>query len=91
MNKNSKLVTGLVVVGGLAAIYFLMVKPKLLMSKDKAIDTIIKKGYYTKGRAGLEELDNGYIMAWAKAAKKDADTFLYQNKTYLTQGGRAQK
>lgn len=88
MNNTSKLVTGLVVVGGLTALYFLVVKPKL-MTKEKAIDTIIKKGYYTGGRTVLATFDEPYIMAWGKAAKKDEQTFSYQGRTYMTQGGRA--
>lgn len=87
MNKNSKLVTGLVVVGGLAAIYFLVLRPKL-MSAERAVNIIIKKGY-AENRTVLKTLGEDYLKAWGKAALKGDDTFTYNGRTYLTQGGKA--
>lgn len=87
MNKNSKVITGIVVAGGLAALYFLVLKPKL-MSTERAINIIIKKGY-AENRTVLKTFGEDYLKAWGKAAQKEDDTFVYNGRTYLTQGGRA--
>jgi len=88
MNKN--VLTSVLVIGGLAAVYFFLVKPKKL-NKNQAIDLIIQKGYFTSGRSNLESFDDAYVLAWAKAAKKGDEVFIYEGKTYNTQGGKLQK
>jgi hypothetical protein len=87
---SNKMITGLVVVGGLAALYFLVIKPKTF-NKDRAIDTIISKGYYSSGRANLESFDDDFILAWGSAAKSNSQTFVFGGKTYKTQGGKVEK
>lgn len=86
MNKN--ITTALIVSGGLAAIYFFIIKPKQF-NKSKAIDTIISKEYYSSGRENLEGFEDAFILAWGNAAKKEEGTFIYDSKVFLTQGGKA--
>lgn len=88
MNKN--VFTSVLIVGGLLAVYFFVVKPKKL-NKAKAIDLIIQKGYFTSGRSTLESFDETYILAWGKAAEQGGDTFIHEGKTYKTQGGKIVK
>lgn len=88
MNKN--VFTSVLVIGGLVAVYFFVVKPRQL-NKNKSIDLIISKGFFTSGRSILEGFDEGYILAWGKAAKKNIEVFEYEGKTYKTQGGKQVK
>jgi len=88
MNKN--VFTSVLVVGGLLAVYFFVVKPKKL-NKSKAIDLIIQKGYFTSGRSNLESFDETYILAWGKAAQTGSENFTHEGKTYNTQGGKIVK
>lgn len=88
MNKN--VFTSVLIVGGLLAVYFFVVKPKKF-DKSKAIDLIIQKGYFTSGRSSLESFGDAYILAWGMAAKNGEQTFVYTGKTYKTQGGKIVK
>jgi hypothetical protein len=88
MNKN--VFTSVLVVGGLLAVYFFVVKPKKL-NKGKAIDLIIQKGYYTSGRSALESFDETFILSWGKAAQIGSESFTHEGKIYKTQGGKVVK
>jgi hypothetical protein len=83
MNKNS-LITSVVVIGGLTALYFAFIHK----GKKWAIKTIIETGNYSLGKDGLSGFDTPYLKAWGLSAKQGNPTFFYQGKEYVTKGGR---
>jgi hypothetical protein len=85
--NNKNLVTGVFVLGGIAAIYFTLIKP-MIWTKSKAAKIILKNGYYRSGMDNLLSFDDGYVIAWGKAAKKLEETFTYKGTVYETQGGK---
>lgn len=75
-------------VGGYYA-YKLYKKP-VELTKEQSADLIIENGK-ASNKQTLLTFGEGYLKAWANAVLKNENTFIYNSKTYNTQGGRAVK
>lgn len=61
-----------------------------VLTKDESINIIIENGKH-KNRDALLTFGEGYLMAWANAILENKETFVYNGKSYRTQGGTALK
>ena len=60
-------------------------------SKTAYAKKIIKAGKSNQSLELLKSFDMAFLRVWSKAAVENNPTFLYNGKTYNTQGGRAAK
>ncbi len=75
-------------VGGYYA-YKLYKKP-VELTKEQSVNLIIEKGK-ASNKETLLTFEEGYIKAWANAVLRNENTFVYNSKTYNTQGGKSVK
>ena len=64
-------------------------KPKEL-TKEQSIDLIIENGSHSN-RDFISTFESGFLITWASAILKGDKTFVYDGKSYKTQGGTALK
>lgn len=64
---------------------------QLYFSKDAYAKTIIKAGKYGGSLEALKSFGMNFLRPWAKAAKNNQPTFIFQGKTFNTQGGRVKQ
>ena len=84
MNKKTLISIGAYVVVAYGAYYYFFSKTayaKKILSRNKTAATLEE----------LKSRDMGYLRAWASAAAKNLPAFVYQGKTYNTQGGAAKR
>lgn len=84
MSKTTKTLLYVAAFG--AAAYF--VYRHFSMGKQRKANYIFSQGYNKEGIRFLLSLDEGFLEAWYKAAKKSMPTFTYNGLTYSTQGGK---
>lgn len=63
----------------------------LFFSKSANVKKIIGSGASTGTPEQLMKFEEGFLRAWAKAAKAKDNSFLYMGKSFMTKGGRAVK
>ncbi len=68
---------------GYAAYYFLLWDKKAFYAKK-----IEAAGKHGSASSLIQILGEDFLKQWYKAVKKGSDSFLYQGKTYNTQGGK---
>jgi len=85
MNNNIK---GLIAVGVLSAIGYVLYKT-ILLPKSKKVSVIINKGYSGGTETQLMAFDDKFINAWYNSAKHDYQVFMIDGVTYNTKGGKA--
>lgn len=59
------------------------------ITKEESVDIIIENGKH-KDR-NISNFEDGYLKAWANAILRKESTFVYNAKTYNTQGGKSVK
>lgn len=64
---------------------------QLYFSKSAFANTIIRTGNFTSGKAALMGFGSNFLKPWAKAAKNGQPTFVFEGKTYNTNGGRVKQ
>lgn len=85
MNKKTAFYIGIYAVVAYGAWY-------LYNNTKKAYaHVILNSGSAGGGEAALLAFDKEFLKSWAKSVKSKAPTFLYQDKTYNTNGGKAVK
>lgn len=91
MNKNTR--NGLIVVAVVAVIGFVTYKlafPKSTvgLSSREIVRRHLIANFGEKNNNLSQVAEQGYIDAWAKSIKDGLSTFIYNNKTYFTIGGK---
>lgn len=92
---NKKTLTGLMVVGVVGAVLYLVAKDKKgLTKKDREL--ILSRltadfGQKDYHKSFIESADVEYLKAWADSIKKGVQTFFYENKEYWVRGGSAKR
>jgi hypothetical protein len=91
---NNKTRNGLIVVGVVAILGFITYKfafPKstIGLSSREIVRRHLIANYGVDGNNFSQTAEQGYIDAWAKAIKEGMPTFIYNDKTYNTIGGKA--
>lgn len=84
MNKNTKGILAVLIVGGIVFAVYQLTRKK---TKKEMVEFITKSGYHPNPDA-LMTLGDDYIQAWFFAAKKDEPSFMLDGKKYKTQGGK---
>jgi hypothetical protein len=60
-------------------------------NKETAMEVIINRGKYKLGKAELSTLDNNYIISWGRSAFRNRETFTFEGKVYITNGGKIRR
>jgi hypothetical protein len=81
-NKKTIIIVSVSVAAILGALWYF----KKGMKSDA--ETIIDAGYYSSGVAELSKFDKEFLKTWAKAAKADEPTFIFNGITLNTKGGK---
>lgn len=84
MNKKTIFYIGLYAVVAYGAYY-------MFFSKDAYAKAIIKAGKYRGSVDDLKTFGMNFLRPWARAAKKNEPIFIFEGKTYNTDGGRAKQ
>lgn len=84
MNKKTIIWIGVYALVGYGAYY-------MFFSKSADVRRIISSGASTGTPEQLSNFEAGFLRAWAKAARKGDTSFMYQQKSFFTKGGRAVK
>jgi hypothetical protein len=90
MNNNVK---GIITVGIVIGLGFLAYK-KFVKPDNRKVVIKYSDGIYGKSpsrNAFIYSADKGYVDAWANAIKKNSQTFKFNDKIYLTQGGTVKR
>lgn len=96
-DKNKKALKAIGLLAIVAAIAFVGVKqfnkgkdnqPLTMPEKTAYANAIVASGK-AANVAALITYEDGYLKAWLDAIKKGQSTFLYNGKTFKTQGGTA--
>jgi flagellar basal body-associated protein FliL len=81
MNKKTLLYVGIYAVVGYGAYY-------MFFSKSAYAKAIKKANAYSGSEESLKAFGTNYLRPWAKAAKNNVPTFLFEGKAYNTKGGK---
>lgn len=90
MNNNVK---GIIVVGVVIGLGFFAYKKFVKPDSKKVVLEYLERVYgkNENRNANINAADKGYVDSWAKAIKKNSETFKFGDKIYLTQGGTVKK
>lgn len=84
MNKNTKgIVTIIAVLAVAGGVWYFTTQNK------RAYASIISKSGNAGNFAALLTFDEPFLRSWAKATKRNLETFIHNGKEYLTKGGKA--
>lgn len=95
MNKNIKGIIAVLVIAGLGYFsYKKLGKSNILGGNPKSVDVVtnymnsIYGGDYKERKEKISKFDKGYVDNWSEAIMNGSQTFEYNGKTYITQGGK---
>lgn len=89
--KNKTYIWIAVAILGVGGYYvYKLYKKPLKLTKEQSINLIFETGK-NSSKESLLSFEEGYLKAWANAILKNKDTFVYNSKTYNTQGGKSIK
>lgn len=61
-----------------------------VLTKEESVDIIIENGKH-KDRNTISTFEDAFLGVWANAILENKETFVYNGKSYRTQGGTAIK
>lgn len=86
MNKTTKgIITVVAVLAIAGGVWYYTSQNK------RAYATIILRSGKASNYASLLTFDEPFLRSWAKATKRNLETFIHNGKEYLTQGGKAKQ
>jgi len=89
MNKKVYIWVALAILGVGGYLAYKEFKKVKVLTKEESVDIIIENGKH-KDR-NISNFEDGYLKAWANAILENKETFVYNGKSYRTQGGTAIK
>jgi hypothetical protein len=90
MNKKAYIWIAVAILGVGGYYAYKLYKKPVELTKEESVNLIVEKGKSTS-KETLLTFEEGYLKAWANAILQNKDAFVYNAKTYNTQGGKSVK
>jgi hypothetical protein len=89
MNKKVYIWVALAILGVGGYLAYKEFKKVKVLTKEESVDIIIENGKH-KDR-NISNFEDAFLGVWANAILENKETFVYNGKSYRTQGGTAIK